>query len=91
MNKIYIGNLPYKISASDLEELFHEYDIVDINLIKDRETGRLKGFGFVEFKTPEQVQEALKLNGQDFHGRALKISVAQEKRSGDFGGKRGRN
>jgi len=85
MKKVYVGNFPYTISENDLEELFKDYNIVKIDLIRDRETGRLRGFGFIEFATEEDAQKALSLNGQDFDGRPLKVNLAKERRSGGGG------
>ena len=59
-----MGNLPYSTNEDELEGLFSQYgDIVNVNLIKDRDTGRSKGFGFIEFVTPDQAEAALELNG----------------------------
>jgi RNA recognition motif-containing protein len=90
MNKIYVGNLPYGATEDELEGLFSENgQILNINIIKDRETGRSKGFAFVEFSTDEQVQQAVKLDGFQLQGRPLKVSAAREQqRSGGGGGAR---
>lgn len=95
MNKIYVGNLPYSINEPQLEEGFSKFgEIVEAFLVKDRDSGRLKGFGFVTFATQAAAQAALAMDGQEFHGRNLKVSMAREKeeggRSGGGGGGAGR-
>jgi len=77
MNKIYIGNLSFNVTTDDLTKLFSGYNIVNINLINDRITGRLRGFGFIEFASHEQAEKALTLNGQEFLDRPLRISPAK--------------
>ena len=82
MNKIYIGNLPYDISEQDVEDAFAKFgEIEDVALIRDRETKRLKGFGFVTFKAEASAQDALKMDNEDFHGRPMKVNLAREKKS----------
>ena len=77
MNKIYISNLSYDVTADDLKQLFSGYSIINIKLINDRNTGQFRGFGFIEFANPEQLEKALTLNGQDFLGRPLNIDIAR--------------
>jgi len=80
MNKIYIGNLPYTVTEDSLEALFSQYGKVEeVILIKDRETRRLKGFGFIVFSTDNEANAALAMNGQELEGRALKVNIAQER------------
>jgi RNA recognition motif-containing protein len=95
--KLYVGNLPYGVSSSDLERVFGEYGTVEsAQVITDRETGRSKGFGFVEMRNEQEAQEASQaLNGQDFNGRPLTVNEAKprEDRSGgqrSFAGSRDR-
>ena len=78
------------LNEDELQGLFSQCgEIVNVNLIKDRSTGRSKGFGFVEFATSDQAQSALKMDGQEFQDRPLKVSLAREQqRSG--GGDRDR-
>lgn len=91
MNKIYIGNLPFKMEASDLRSTFARFgEITDLFLVKDRETGRLKGFGFITFADASSAQAALQMDGQEFSGRNLKVSIAKEREDRDEGGRRGR-
>lgn len=77
---IYVGNLPFKMTEQELEALFTPYGPVDrVNIIHDRETGRSRGFGFVEMDA-ESAQTAInELDGTEFGGRALRINQAREK------------
>jgi len=80
MNKIYIGNLPYNVTEQDVEDTFAQFGTIeDVVLIKDRATGRPKGFGFITFGSDKEAQEALKMDGQDFHGRPVKVNIAKER------------
>jgi len=91
MTKIYVGNLSYDVNEQDLEELFKEFgEISSVRLIKDRETGRSKGFAFVEFANSSQSQAALKLDGEDMKGRRIKVNIARDKDSAGSSGDRGR-
>jgi RNA recognition motif-containing protein len=88
--KLYVGNLSYDVSSSDLEKMLAEYGSVQsAEVISDRTTGRSKGFGFVEMATDEEAQAAIAaLNGQQNGGRALTVNEARprEPRQGGFGG-----
>src|SRR5262249_54687079 len=88
--KIYVGNLPFSVTESSLSDLFGQHGTVDsCRLITDRDSGRSKGFGFVEMSTDEEAEKAIAaLNGQDFEGRPLTVNEArpQEPRSRGFGG-----
>lgn len=88
--KLYVGNLSYDVSSSDLEKLLAEYGTVQsAEVISDRTTGRSKGFGFVEMSSDEEAQAAIAaLNGQQHEGRALTVNEARprEPRAGGFGG-----
>ncbi len=89
MNKIYVGNLPYGTTESELEAFFGEFGPIDhINIVTDRYTGRSKGFGFVEFANESSVEPAMEKNGTMLSGRPLKINVAREKQR-DGGGRDG--
>lgn len=90
-NKLYVGNFPYTVDEDQLRELFSPYgEIEDLALIKDRDTGRPKGFGFITFAAQQSAEKALELDGKDLGGRPLKVNVATEKpaRSGGGGGGR---
>lgn len=78
---IYAGNLPYRISEDELRDLFAQYgDVSSAKIIMDRETGRSKGFGFVEMPDDTQAKAAIEaLNGTDVQGRNLVINEARPK------------
>ena len=80
--KLYLGNLNYDVRNEDLETLLGDFGTVtSVNIIKDRETGRAKGFGFAEMSSSEEAEKALSnLNGSDFMGRTLRVSEAIDKR-----------
>ena len=88
--KLYVGNLSFNTTAQDLTELFGAAGTVQsANVIEDRETGRSRGFGFVEMSSQEEGQNAIsQLNGKEVDGRELKVNEAkpQDKRSGGGGG-----
>ena len=89
-SKLYVGNLSYETSSSDLEQLFGAHGTVQsAEVIQDRDTGRSKGFGFVQMGSDSEAQAAIAaLNGQDHGGRALTVNEAKprEPRSGGGGG-----
>ena len=88
--KLYVGNLPYETNETDLQSLFAEAGPVEsVNVIRDRETGRARGFAFVEMATDEGAQQAVtQLNERNFGGRRLTVNEAkpQAPRSGGGGG-----
>jgi len=88
--KLYVGNLTYEITDADLQQLFAPHGTVQsAQVIMDRDTGRSKGFGFVEMGSGEQAQAAIQaLNGQDNNGRALTVNEARprEERGGSRSG-----
>ena len=95
MKKLYVGNLPYSATEAEIETMFSEYgELMSVVLIKDRETGRAKGFGFVEFQNQADAEKALELDGRELDGRALKVNMAKPRetggggRGGDRGGRR---
>ncbi len=81
-SKLYVGNLNFDVKEDQLKELFAPHgEIKDLIIIKDKFSGRSKGFGFVEFSKPEEAQKAADaLNDQDFEGRGLRIAEAKPKR-----------
>jgi RNA recognition motif-containing protein len=88
--KLYCGNLSYNVRSAQLEQLFAEYgNVVSAQVIEDRETGRSKGFGFVEMSTDQEANAAIDgLNGQEHDGRSIQVNEARprEERSGGGGG-----
>jgi len=89
--KLYVGNLSYGVSDSDLQALFESHGtVVSAQIIMDRDTGRSKGFGFVEMGTDEEAQAAISaLNGQEHNGRALTVNEARPREDRGGGGGRG--
>jgi RNA recognition motif-containing protein len=87
---IFAGSLPYTLGEADLKALFEAYgEVSSVKLINDRETGRSKGFGFVEMPDDEGAQNAINaLNGSNVKGRTIAVSQAEEKKSGGGGGGR---
>jgi RNA recognition motif-containing protein len=88
--KIYVGNLPWSTTSAELEQMFSEHGaVLSAEVISDRETGRSRGFGFVEMETDEGMNAAVQaLNGKDMGGRPLTVNEARERtpRSGGGGG-----
>ncbi len=86
--KLYVGNLLYEISDEDLKELFAQAgNVVSANVIRYHDSGRSKGFAFVEMETEEAAQSAMDtLNGQDFKGRKLVVSEARPPKPRGFNG-----
>ena len=91
--KLYVGNLSYSVDSSELEQLFAQHgQVVSAQIINDRDTGRSKGFGFVEMATDQEATTAVAaLNGQQHNGRALTVNEARprEERAGGGGGRGG--
>ena len=77
--RIYVGNLPYSATRADLEDLFGQYGTVtDTFVVTDRETGRSRGFAFVEMADDGEAQKAIEaLNGNDMDGRSLRVNEAR--------------
>ncbi len=90
--KLYVGNLAFETSSNDLQTMFAQAGTVEsVSLIEDRETGRSRGFGFVEMSTKEEGEAAVaQFNGKDVDGRTLKVNEAKprENRGGGNGGSR---
>ncbi len=91
--KLYVGNLTYGVSSTDLETMFQPFGTVEsAQVITDRDTGRSKGFGFVEMKTDQEAQVATAaLSGKEMNGRAINVNEARPKPAGGsgFGTRRG--
>ena len=82
-NKIYIGNIDYEVTKEELREIFKEkgFEVKDVNIIRDKFSGRSKGFGFAEFENDEQVKKAVEsLDGYELKSRKLKINKAKERK-----------
>jgi len=93
-NKLYVGNLSYNVRDEDLQQAFAQYgNVSSAKVMMDRDTGRSKGFGFVEMGTDAEAQAAINgMNGQSLDGRAIVVNEARprEERPGGFGGGGGR-
>jgi RNA recognition motif-containing protein len=85
---IYVGNLHYNIGDEDLKQVFEEYgEVASVKIIKDRETGRSKGFGFIEMNDDSQAREAIEeLNGAELMGRTMKVNESRPKPANNRGG-----
>jgi len=90
MAKIYVGNLPFSATDAEIRTLFSQHGTVEsVSLPTDRETGRPRGFGFVEMSQADAARAIQNLNGQDLGGRALRVNEAQDKPRGSGGGRSG--
>ena len=91
MAKIYVGNLPFSATEDQVRALFAAHGTVEsVALPNDRETGRPRGFGFVEMNSADAARAIAAVNGQDMGGRALRVNEAQDKPRGGGGGGGGR-
>jgi RNA recognition motif-containing protein len=86
--RLYVGNLSYGVTEADLREVFAEAgDVVDVKVVLDRDTGRPRGFAFVELASDGEATRAIEqLNGRELQGRAMNISEARERTGGGGGG-----
>ena len=86
--RLYVGNLSYGVTEADLREVFAEAgDVVDVKVVLDRDTGRPRGFAFVELSNDGEATRAIEvLNGRELQGRAMNISEARERTGGGGGG-----
>ena len=91
MKNIFVGNLDFAATDSSVRSMFEQYGTVDrVNLVTDRDTGRSRGFAFVEMSQTEEADRAIAgLNGTNFEGRALNVNEARPKTSGGGGGNGG--
>ncbi len=88
MTRIYVGNLPFSATDAELRELFSQHGTVEsVSIITDRDTGRPRGFGFVEMSRADASRAIQNLNGKELGGRPLRVNEAQERSAG--GGNRG--
>ena len=86
--KIYVGNLPFSSTEADLKDVFGRHGAVEsVNVITDRETGRPRGFAFVEMEDASAADDAIRaLDGSDLGGRSIRVNEAQGRRGGGGGG-----
>ena len=88
--KIYVGNLPFEATEGEVQQLFGQYgDVLSVALPTDRETGRARGFGFVEMDNEAAAKAIAAVNGKDFGGRTLNVNEARPRESRGGGGDRG--
>jgi RNA recognition motif-containing protein len=81
--RIYVGNLPFSATEDEVRRLFAEYgEVVDVSLPQDRDTGRPRGFGFVEMADADADKAVQGLDGKDFGGRSLRVNEARERPRG---------
>ncbi len=87
-SKLYVGNLPFEMTEEDLQELFAPHgQVISAKIVTDRETGRARGFGFVEMQEAGDAQKAIQsLDGQEFKGRNLKVNIAKPREDRSGGG-----
>ena len=91
-NRLYVGNLPFNVSDAELRDLFAQNgrEVVEVKLITDRDTGRPRGFGFVEMGSSQDAESAIaELNGFSMQGRPLTVNEARERSSGGGRGRGG--
>lgn len=91
-NKLFIGNLSFKLGEEDIRELFEKFGtITEVAIPRNRETNKPRGFAFITFETEESARQALTLDNMDADGRKIRVSLATgEKRTGTGGGGAGR-
>ncbi|HKX83756.1 MAG TPA: RNA-binding protein [Pyrinomonadaceae bacterium] len=91
-NKLYVGNLSFRVTSDDLHEHFATAGAVSsANVVMDRETGRSRGFGFVEMATDDDATNAIaQFNGQEYDGRNMVVNEARPREEGGGGGRGGR-
>jgi RNA recognition motif-containing protein len=87
--KLYVGNLPFSVTEAELRTAFEQHGSVSsVNVITDRETGRPRGFAFVEMEDASAADAAMRaLDGNEFGGRNLRVNEAQDRRAGGGGGR----
>lgn len=86
-NQLFVGNLAFSTTKEELESAFSAYGtVVEVKIPIDRDTGRVRGFAFVTFDSQQAAEKALALDGSELNGRAIRVNVAQEKKTGGSGG-----
>lgn len=89
-NQLFVGNLAFSTTKEELETAFAVYGpVLEVKIPIDRDTNRVRGFAFVTFESQAAAEKALALDGTDLNGRAIRVNVAQEKKSGGAGGRSG--
>jgi RNA recognition motif-containing protein len=92
MKNLFVGNISFQTSEAELQALFEPFgEVTRVQIMTDRDTGRSRGFGFVEMANDEDAAKAIgALNGKELNGRALNVNEARPKPEGGFGGRGGR-
>ena len=86
-DKIYVGNLAYAVTRDDLQNFFAEFGaIANISIPQDRETGRARGFAFIQFEDAASAEKSLQKDGQDLLGRNIRVNIAKEREPRSGGG-----
>jgi cold-inducible RNA-binding protein len=81
-NKIFVGGLKYETTESDLLEVFSNYGtVINVRIVKDQDTGKSKGFGFITFASPDHASKSLELDGSELNGRTIGVKLAFNKRA----------
>lgn len=89
-NQLFVGNLAFSTTKEDLELAFSKYGTVtEVKIPQDRDTGRVRGFAFVTFEDQKSAEAALEMDGKEINGRAIRVNVAQEKKTGGTSGRSG--
>ncbi len=89
-NKIFVGNLSFNTDVQDLKEVFDKFgEMSEIKIPTDRETGRARGFAFITFETQQAAENALAADGKEISGRAIRVSMATEKKDSGSGSRGG--
>lgn len=90
--KLYVGNIPHAYTEEDLTSLFEKYNVSSVSLIKDRETNRSRGFGFVEIESKDDALKAIEeLNEKDCDGRKIIVNIAKPKKDNNNNRRNDRN
>ncbi|MDR2905243.1 MAG: RNA-binding protein [Helicobacteraceae bacterium] len=90
MKQLYVGNLPYSVTEDSLREVFAKHgEVSSVRMMMDRETGRFRGFSFVEMDDEGALKAIEALDGKDFGGRNLRVNEAREREAGGGGGRGG--
>ena len=89
-NKIFVGNLSFKVDEQELQNVFGKFgEVTEIKIPTDRESGRARGFAFITFESQQAAQEALTMDGKELMERAMRVNMATDKKEGDSRGGRG--
>src|SRR6185503_8520767 len=90
-NRLYVGNLPFHATEELLSQRFASCGgVVSVSVVIDRETGRSRGFAFIDMESPAAAQKAIaELDGQDMDGRSLRVRIAEDRKQGGGGGRGG--